>query len=89
MHLSLHMVFITDTTKRSILGYQVSDTRAVGPCILARHMVFEKLRDFPDKALTFVSDAYSAYPLARQKFALKQDKIFDLTKVIGLANEDS
>ena len=28
--------FIMDASKKSILGYQVSDTRSVGPCILAR-----------------------------------------------------
>jgi len=81
--------FIMDATKRSILGYQVSDTRAVGPCILAMRMAFQKFKAFPGKALTFVADGYSAYPLARQQFELREDKAFDLTQVIGLTNEDA
>ena len=32
--------FIMDAASRSILGYQVSDTRSVGPCILAMRMQF-------------------------------------------------
>jgi len=39
--------FIMDAASRSILGYQVSDNRSVGPCILAMRMAFrgmEKLR---------------------------------------------
>lgn len=31
-----------DACKKSILGYQVSDTRATGPCILAMRMAFDK-----------------------------------------------
>lgn len=81
--------FVMDATKKSILGYQVSDTRAVGPCILAMRMAFEKFKTFPGRALTFVADGYSAYPLARQQFELEEDKVFDLTQVIGLTNEDA
>lgn len=32
--------FIMDAAKRSIIGYQVSDNRGVGPCILAMRMAF-------------------------------------------------
>lgn len=81
--------FIMDTVSRSILGYQVSDTRAVGPCILAMRMAFEKYKEFPGKALKFIADGYSAYPLASQQFALHEDKAFDITQVIGLTNEDA
>lgn len=81
--------FIMDTVSRSILGYQVSDTRAVGPCILAMRMAFEKYKQFPGKALKFIADGYSAYPLASQQFALYEDKFFDITQVIGLTNEDA
>ena len=56
-----------DACKKSILGYQVSDTRAVGPCILAMRMAFEKFKIFPGKALKFIADGYSAYPLASQQ----------------------
>ena len=34
--------FIMDAAKRSIIGYQVSDNRGVGPCILAMRMALEK-----------------------------------------------
>lgn len=81
--------FIMDATKKSILGYQVSDTRAVGPCILAMRMAFNKFKQCPGKALTFVADGYSAYPLAKQQFELKEDKLFELTQVIGLTNDDA
>lgn len=30
--------FIMDSAKRSVIGYQVSDNRGVGPCILAMRM---------------------------------------------------
>ena len=66
-----HYVWIVmDACKKSILGYQVSDTRATGPCILAMRMAFDKFKKFPGKALNFVADGYSAYPLAKQQFEL-------------------
>ena len=77
-----------DACKKSILGYQVSDTRAVGPCILAMRMAFDKFAKFPNKALKFIADGYSAYPLAKQQFELEENKAFDLTQVIGLTNDD-
>ena len=84
-----HYVWIVmDACKKSILGYQVSDTRAVGPCILAMRMAFDKFSKFPNKALKFVADGYSAYPLAKQQFELEENKMFDLTQVIGLSNND-
>ena len=85
-----HYVWIVmDACKKSILGYQVSDTRAVGPCILAMRMAFDKFQIFPSKMLKFIADGYSAYPLARQQFELEENKIFDLTQVIGLTNDDA
>jgi hypothetical protein len=39
--------------KKSILAYQVSDTRAVGPCILAMRMAFKKFKTFPNKTLKY------------------------------------
>lgn len=84
-----HYVWIVmDACKRSILGYQVSDTRAVGPCILAMRMAFEKFKIFPQEALNFIADGYSAYPLAKQQFELEENKNFTLTQVIGLTNND-
>ncbi|MBM7615620.1 DDE-type integrase/transposase/recombinase [Alkaliphilus hydrothermalis] len=80
--------FIMDVISRSILGYQVSDTRATGPCILAMRMAFEKFKKFPGEKLEFVADGYSAYPLASQQFMIQENKNFDITQVIGLTNDD-
>ena len=81
--------FIMDAAKRSIIGYQVSDNRGVGPCILAIRMAFRKLTELP-KNFKFIADGYSAYPLAAQQFANEYgDKFkFDITQVIGLTNDD-
>jgi hypothetical protein len=76
-----------DKISRSIVGYQVSNNRGVGPCILAMRMAFDKYKNFPKK-LKFVADGYSAYPLAAQQFQLKEGKLFDITQVIGLTNDD-
>lgn len=66
-----HYVWIImDACKKSILGYQVSDNRSVGPCILAMRMAFEKFKEFPNKALKFIADGYSAYPLAVNNVSL-------------------
>ena len=85
-----HYVWIImDACKKSILGYQVSDTRAVGPCILTMRMAFEKFKEFPNKALKFIADGYSAYPLASQQCKLVNGWDFDVTQVIGLTNDDA
>ena len=62
----------------SIIGYQVSDDRTVGPCTLAMLMALGK-----------IADGYSAYPLASQLFAFIEDNPlnFDITQVIGLTNK--
>ncbi len=78
-----------DACKKSILGYQVSDTRAVGPCILTMRMAFEKFKTFPGKALKFIADGYSAYPLASQQCKIQNGWDFDVTQVIGLTNDDA
>ena len=51
-------------------------------------MAFDKFKNFPNKTLKFIADGYSAYPLAKQQFELEEEKIFDLTQVIGLTNDD-
>lgn len=79
--------FVMDALKKSILGYQVSNSRDTGPCILAMRMAFAKFKEFPGKALRFAADGYSAYNLAQQQFALN-DMDFTLTQVIGLTNDD-
>jgi len=81
--------FIMDTVSRSIIGYQVSDNRGVGPCILAMRMAFRHLKELPEH-FKFIADGYSAYPLAAQQFFHEfGDKFkFDITQVIGLTNDD-
>ncbi len=59
-----------DTYKKSILGYQVSDKRAVGAFILTMRMAFDKIKNLTDRTLKFVSDSYIAYLLAKQQFEL-------------------
>jgi transposase-like protein/uncharacterized protein YbaR (Trm112 family) len=78
---------VMDACKKSILGYRVSYTRDTGSCILALRMAFSKFKEFPGKALKFIADGYSAYPLASQQFKLN-NMDFDITQVIGLTNDD-
>ena len=59
--------FIMNAATRAIIGYQVSDNRGVGPCIMAMRMAFQHLRELPKK-FRFIADGYSAYPLAAQQF---------------------
>jgi len=82
--------FIMDAVSRSIIGYRVSDNRGVGPCIMAMRMAFRSIKSLPEK-FKFIADGYSAYPLAAQQFVLKEDNPlnFDITKVIGLTNDDA
>ena len=82
--------FILDAVKRSILGYQVSDNRGVGPCILAMRMAFRNFKEKLPKNFRFIADGYSAYPLAAQQFFIKHGEKFkfDITQVIGLTNDD-
>ena len=82
--------FIMDAAKRSIIGYQISDNRGVGPCIMSMRMAFKHLKEIP-KNFRFIADGYSAYPLAAQQF-FRQSKgkiKFDITQVIGLTNDDA
>ena len=79
-----------DAAKRSIIGYQVSDNRGVGPCILAMRMAFRHFKGLP-KGFRFIVDGYSAYPLAAQQFFREFDDHFkfSITQVIGLTNDDA
>lgn len=84
-----YLWLIMDTISRSILGYQVSKSRDVGPCILTMRMALGKFKEFPGKALKFIADGYSAYPLAAQQCMLHNNWDFDVTRVIGLSNDDA
>lgn len=81
---------IMNAASRSIIGYQVSDNRGVGPCILAMRMAFRGLAKLPQN-FRFIADGYSAYPLAAMEFVkrLGKDFSFKVTQVIGLTNDDA
>ena len=81
---------IMNAATRSIIGYQVSDNRGVGPCILAMRMAFRGLTKLPEN-FKFIADGCSAYPLAAMEFARKlgKDFSFKITQVIGLINDDA
>ncbi len=80
---------IMNAATRSI-GYQVSDNRGVGPCILAMRMAFQGLTKLSEN-FKFIADGYSAYPLAAMEFVKKfgKDFSFKITRVIGLTNDDA
>lgn len=81
---------IMNAASRSIIGYQISDNRGVGPCILAMRMAFKGLSKLPEN-FKFIADGYSAYPLAAMEFLRKRgdDFKFSITQVIGLTNDDA
>ena len=81
---------IMDALKRSVIGYQVSDNRGVGPCILAMRMALKHFKEKLPEAFRFVADGYSAYPLAAQQFFRQFGEAFkfSITQVIGLTNDD-
>lgn len=64
---------IMDKVSRSILGYQVSISRDFGFCILTMRIAFDKFKEFHDKALKFIANGCSAYPLAAQQFKIEKD----------------
>jgi transposase-like protein len=82
--------FIMDAVSKSILGYQVSDNRGVGPCILAMRMAFKGISKLSEN-FRFIADGFSAYPLAAQQFSLRKENPlnFEITPVIGLTNDDA
>jgi transposase-like protein len=82
--------FIINAASRAIIGYQISDNRGVGPCIMAMRMAFQHMKELPEK-FRFIADGYSAYPLAAQQFFRQfGDKFkFEITQVIGLTNDDA
>ena len=76
--------FIMDAAKRAIIGYQISDNRGVGPCILAMRMAFRHLKELP-KDFRFIADGYSAYPLAAQQFYRESKNSFAACTVLSVA----
>ena len=81
---------IINAATRAVIGYQVSDNRGVGPCIMAMRMAFQHLKELPEN-FRFIADGYSAYPLAAQQFFREFGEAFkfEITQVIGLTNDDA
>lgn len=83
-----HYVWLVmDVIKKSILGYSVSSTRTLEPCMLAMRRAFSHFKEFPGMSLKFIADGYPIYKLAQQQFAT-HNMPFDVTQVIGLTNND-
>ena len=84
------LYFIYFNSFNTIIGYQVSNNRSVGPCILAMRMALRHFKELP-KNFKFIADGYSAYPLAAMEFAkrFKDTFTFNITQVIGLTNDDA
>ena len=55
---------IMNAACRSIIGYQVSDNRGVGPCILAMRMAFQGLKKLPEN-FKFIADGYKCLSTCR------------------------
>lgn len=83
--------FIMDAASRSIVGYFVSQSRSVGPCIMAMRLAFQKFNYHLPEGFRFIADGFSAYPLAAQQFLREfgEKMRFGITQVIGLTNDDA
>lgn len=82
--------FIMDAAKRSIIGYRVSDSQRVSPCIMAMSMAFQHFHELP-KNFRFIADGFSTYPLTAQQFFHEFGQAFQfrIKQVIGLTNDDA
>ena len=80
--------FVMDAVSRSVIGFRASASRGTGDCIMAMRMAFGAITELP-QSFRFIADGYSVYPLAAQQFELHDNKVFDITPVIGLANNDA
>ena len=59
---------IMNAATRSIIGYQVSDNRGVGPGILAMRRAFQGLKKLPEN-FKFIADGYMTFPQASMEVA--------------------
>ena len=69
--------FIMDAASRSIIGYQISDNRGVGPCILAMRMAFRHLKELP-KHFTFIAMDTVPIPWLPSSFFMNSEINFNL-----------
>ncbi|MBM7562436.1 integrase core domain-containing protein [Fusibacter tunisiensis] len=74
-----------------LYGINISHTMVANYCKTAAVLIKPFVEHYQyEKASTFIADGYSAYPLAAQQFALMDEPlVFDITQVIGLANDDA
>ena len=82
-----YVFFFFDAVKKIILSYRVRKERDYQSAILAINDVLVKFKELPDK-LNLVTDGNPIYLLAQQWFA-QRDISFDVTQVVGLANDDA
>ncbi|GKV67487.1 hypothetical protein NCCP2331_36400 [Sporosarcina sp. NCCP-2331] len=81
-----YIFFFFDAVKKVILSYRTSPNRDTLSAIRALDDMFKKMKSIPEN-LNIVVDGNPIYLLAQQFFA--QHHIhFDVTRVIGLTNED-
>lgn len=81
-----YLFFFFDAVKKIILSYPVSPNRDTLSAIKALDQVLQKFKEIPED-LMFVVDGNPIYVLAQHYFA-QHDIHFDISKVIGLTNDD-
>lgn len=81
-----YLFFFFDATKKIILSYRTSPNRDTLSAIHAIDDVLQKFKTVPDK-LNLIVDGNPIYLLAQHFFA-QHGILFDVTRVIGLTNED-
>lgn len=81
-----YLFFFFDATKKIILSYRTSPNRDTLSAIHAIDDVLQKLKQVPDN-LNLIVDGNPIYLLAQHFFA-QHGISFDVTRVIGLTNED-
>ena len=82
-----YLFFFFDAAKKVILSYRTSPNRDTFSAIRALDDMFRKMKTIPEN-LNIVVDGNPIYLLAQQFFA-QHNIHFDVTRVIGLTNEDS
>ena len=81
-----YLFFFFDASKKIILSYRTSPNRDTLSAIYAIDDVLQKFRKIPEN-LNLIVDGNPIYLLAQHYFA-QHDISFDVTRVIGLTNED-
>jgi hypothetical protein len=72
--------FIIDTVSRAVIGYQVSDNRGVGPCIMAMRMAFRRFSSttqlegsgMPERIMSIMAMGSSVLGLSEVMMAISE-----------------